>query len=133
MKMIMKRSVKILRKILFVLLTILFFSVRYYRKYWNVDFAMALYQMSSPLKGTNPQYFVQYFYTVILPSLAFVISWYLVWKSILYIIGNNGIYININILSHRWKWVFTTFYCCGFLVSFFIARISYKYLFPFSA
>lgn len=106
MKMIMKRSVKILRKILFVLLTILFFSVRYYRKYWNVDFAMALYQMSSPLKGTNPQYFVQYFYTVILPSLAFVISWYLVWKSILYIIGNNGIYISINILSHRWKWFF---------------------------
>lgn len=106
MKMIMKRSVKILRKILFVLLTILFFSVRYYRKYWNVDFAMALYQMSSPLKGTNPQYFVQYFYAVILPTLVFVISWYLVWKSLLYIIGNNGIYININILSHRWKWVF---------------------------
>ena len=106
MKMIMKRSIKILRKILFVLLTILFFSVRYYRKYWNVDFAMALYQMSSPLKGTNPQYFIQYFQTAIIPSLVFVISWNLVWKSILYIVGNNGIYININILSHRWRWLF---------------------------
>lgn len=105
MKMPRKRNTRFLSKTLYALLTILFFSVRYYMKYWNVDFAIALYQMSSPLKGTNPQYFTQYFQTVIIPSLIFWVSWYLVWKIILYTIGNNGIYININILSRRWRWV----------------------------
>lgn len=69
-----KKIVNLLGKFLFLLITFLFFSVKYYMKCWNVDFATAMYQMSSPLKGTNPQYFMQYAEVAAVPCILFLVG-----------------------------------------------------------
>lgn len=66
--------------VIFCFFVVLFFSVRYYMKYWKVNFTTAIYQLLSPLEGTDSQHYVQYFYTAAVPAILFLVGWHFFWK-----------------------------------------------------
>ena len=66
--------------IIFSLVMIIYFSVRYYMQCWNVEFSIALYQMASPLKGTNPDYVFDYINIAAVPCGIFLLAWFFGWK-----------------------------------------------------
>lgn len=71
---------KVLFSIVFSLVMIIYFSVRYYMQCWNVDFSIALYQMASPLKGTNPDYVSEYIKIAAIPCGVFLLGWFISWE-----------------------------------------------------
>lgn len=94
-----KKVITIAGNLLFFAVVFLFFSVRYYMKCWEVEFATALYQMSSPLKGTNPQYFLQYIEVAAVPMVCSLLGWYFFWKILLFLIGNRIPFVKMHIRS----------------------------------
>lgn len=124
-----KKVIIIAGKLLFVAVVFLFFSVRYYMKCWDVDFATALYQMSSPLKGTNPQYFLQYIEVAAVPMVCSLMGWYFFWKILLFLIGNRIPFVKLYVRSRKFAFKFGRNRCLwlkrGLMVCFSAVAIIY--------
>lgn len=105
MKKTIKKIFNYVGQCLYIVIAFAFFSVIYYMKCWNVEFATALYQMSAPLKGTNPQYITQYIRVAGVPFVSFLFLWYLGWKIVLYLVREFKIVIKIQVLSKKYIWV----------------------------
>lgn len=124
-----KKVIAIVGKLLFVAIVFLFFSVRYYMKCWDVDFATALYQMSSPLKGTNPQYFLQYIRVAAVPMVCSLLGWYFFWKILLFLIGNRIPFVKLHVRLRKFTFKFGRNRCLclkrGLMVGFSAAAIIY--------